>query len=453
MDNNLNGQHREQWGTRVGFILAGMGSAVGLGNIWRFSYVAGESGGAAFLIIYLIAIALIGFPVMMSEFMIGRRAQSDAVESFNKIAPGKPWFLAGIIGVVAGFIILSFYAVIAGWAMKYLFAYMTGGLWNRPSEGYENYFSGFISNYQPLGWQLLFIILTVGIVLLGIKNGIEKSNKIMMPLLGIVIILLAVYSLTLGGAKEGLAFLFKPDWQAFTDPNVYLVALGQAFFSLSLGMGALITYSSYLPKTEKLPGAAVWIISLDSTFAIVAGIMIFPAVFAFGMSPDAGPGLVFIMMPEIFHNIGGFGIVVGVLFFLLLTAAALSSAISLLEVCNAFFMRKFNLSRKFTSILLGSIIFIIGIPSALSASGDAPLGKLTFIGGRSFLDSADFLASNVMLPIGGLLIAMFVGWTWDKAEILRESDLKASKFFDIFRWVLIIVVPVAILYVFINSVN
>ncbi len=453
MDNRINGQIREQWGTRIGFILAGMGSAVGLGNIWRFSYVAGESGGAAFLIIYLIAIFLIGFPVMMSEFMIGRRAQSDAVDSFSKIAPGKPWFLAGGIGVVAGFIILSFYAVIAGWALRYFFAYITGGLWDKPSEGYETYFSSFIANYQPLGWQLLFMILTVGIVLLGIKNGIEKSNKILMPLLGILLIILAIYSLTLGGAREGLAFLFKPDWHAFTDPNVYLVALGQAFFSLSLGMGALITYSSYLPKTEKLPGAAVWIISLDSTFAIIAGIMIFPAVFAFGMSPDAGPGLVFIMMPEIFHNIGGFGIVVGLLFFLLLTAAALSSAISLLEVCNAFMMRKFNLSRKFTTILLGTIIFLIGIPSGLSANENALLGGVKFIGGRSFLDSADFLASNILLPIGGLLIAMFVGWTWDKAEILRESDLKPSVFFNFFRWVLILVVPIAILYVFINSVK
>lgn len=450
---DLNGQAREQWATRLGFILAAMGSAVGLGNIWRFSYVAGESGGAAFLIIYLLAILLIGFPVMMSEFMIGRRSQSDAVDSFHKISPGRPWFLVGGMGVAAGFIILSFYAVVAGWALRYLIAYITGGLWNTPSEGYGSYFGGFITSYQPIAWQFVIMAVTVGIVVMGVKKGIEKSNKILMPLLGILIVILAIYSLTLGGAKEGLSFLFKPDWDAFADPNVYLVALGQAFFSLSLGMAALITYGSYLPQKEKLPGAAGSVIALDTAFAVVAGIMIFPAVFAFGMDPGAGPGLVFITLPEIFNNIGGLGIVVGLLFFFLLVAAAISSAISLLEVCVAYFMRKFSMSRRATTIVIGSIIFLIGIPSALGVDPDAPLGGLTLIGGRGFFDSADFLASNIMLPLGGLLIAMFVGWTWDKSEIMRESDFGQSKLGTVFRWVLILAVPVAILAVFINSLN
>lgn len=453
MSKNELEQGREQWGTRIGFILAALGSAVGLGNIWRFSYIAGESGGAAFLIIYLLAIAFIGFPIMMCEFMIGRRAQSDAVQSFHIIAPGKPWFIAGGVGVAAGFIILSFYAVVAGWTLKYLFSYITGGLWSTPSDGYESYFTSFISNTQPIIWQFIIMALTVGIVVLGVKKGIEKANKIMMPLLGIILLLLAGYSLTLGGAKAGLTFLFSPDWEAFRNPNVYLTALGQAFFSLSLGMAALITYSSYLPRKEKLPSAATSIIILDTLFAVIAGIMIFPAVFAFNAAPDAGPGLVFITMPEVFGQIGGFGIVIGILFFLLLTAAAISSAVSMLEVCVAYFMRKFSLSRKPTTILIGALIFIIGLPSALSATADAPLGGIHFLGDRGFFDSADFLTSNIMLPLGGLLIALFVGWTWEKSEMMRESDFRSSQFGSIFRWILILLVPIAILAVFVNSIG
>lgn len=448
---------REQWVSRWGFILAAVGSAIGLGNIWRFSYVAGDQGGAAFLMIYVLCIVAIGFPVMMSEFMIGRRAQSDAVQSFTKIAPGKPWFLAGGMGVAAGFIILSFYAVIAGWAMKYLFGYVTTQLWKAPAEGYDGYFGNFVSGaaggfstVEPLLWQALFMAITVGIVFFGIKKGIERANFILMPLLALLVVGLALYSVSLEGAREGLVFLFSPDWAAFSDPNVYIAALGQAFFSLSIGMGALITYSSYLSQKEKLPGAAGSVITLDTAFAVIAGIMIFPAVFAFGGSPDEGPGLVFITLPSIFESMGFAGVVVGFLFFFLLVAAALSSAMSLLEVVVAFFMRKFAMGRRAVTVLVGVIIFAVGVPSSL---GQGLWADVALIGGRDILDSMDFLASNIMLPLGGLLIALFVGWSWNKTDIMRESDFGNTIWGSIFRWVLMFIVPIMILAIFINKIS
>lgn len=326
---------REQWGSRLGFILACLGSAVGLGNIWRFSTTAGENGGGAFLIVYLAVIFLIGIPIVMAEFTIGRKTQSDAIGSFQKLAPGTPWVLSGIMGVASAFIILSFYGVIAGWVMKYVLGYLTGALTSVPDNDYTGYFVNFITSpVEPLIWQFIFMALTVATVYVGVKQGIEKMNKILMPSLGILLIILAIYSLTLGGAKEGLNFLFNPDWSALTDPGVYIAALGQAFFSLSLGMGALITYGSYLKKDDKLPGAALSLGILDTAFALIAGIMIFPAVFAFGLDPAGGAGLLFMTLPNVFGQMTG-GTIVGLAFFLLVLAAALTSAVSLLEVAVA----------------------------------------------------------------------------------------------------------------------
>ncbi|MDQ0340099.1 NSS family neurotransmitter:Na+ symporter [Caldalkalibacillus uzonensis] len=445
--------NREHWATRWGFILAAAGSAVGLGNIWRFSYAAGENGGAAFLIIYVLCVILIGFPVMMSEFMIGRRGQSDAVGSFQKLAPGKPWFIAGGLGVAAAFIILSFYGVIGGWTLKYLISYLTGGLWSTPAgdDGYAGFFVDFItSSVEPIIWQAIFMAITIGIVVFGVKRGIEKANNILMPALAVLIVLLAIYSLTLGGAREGLAFLFSPDWSAFTNPQVYLAAMGQAFFSLSLGMGAMITYSSYLEQHHRLPGAAGTIIGFDTLFAIFAGIMIFPAVFAFGGEPNAGPGLVFITLPDIFESIGGFGIIVGILFFFLLAAAALSSAMSLLEVAVAYFIRRLSMDRRTTTLLIGTIIFLLGIPSSL---GMGVLSDVTPLAERDILDSLDYIASNIMLPLGGLIIALFVGWAWSRKEIFKESDLGDTPLANAFLWILRIPVPIFIAIVFIWMVS
>ncbi|WP_078552589.1 sodium-dependent transporter [Bacillus alkalicellulosilyticus] len=445
-----NTEPREQWASRLGFILAAMGSAVGLGNIWRFSYVTGENGGAAFLIIYLLCILLIGIPIIMAEFTIGRKAQSDTVGAFTKLAPGTPWVLAGILGVASAFIILSFYGVVAGWTMRYFLGYLTGQLWSAPEGGYADFFVGFISSpVQPILWQFIFMALTIGIVFVGVKNGIEKTNKILMPLLAIILIILAGYSLTLGGAAEGLAFLFTPDWSAFAEPGVYLAALGQAFFSLSLGMGALITYGSYLSSKEKLPGAAGSVAVLDTLFAIIAGIMIFPAVFAFGIDPASGAGLAFITLPDIFAQMG-LGGFFGLLFFFLLAAAALSSAVSLLEVAVAYFIRKFDWTRKKASIIVGFIIFLVGVPSSL---GIGPLSNITIVGGRDILDSMDFIASNIFLPLGGLIIALFVGWGWKKTEVLEASDFGSSGLGQVWLFILRFVAPIAILIIFISSIR
>ncbi|MCT8137181.1 sodium-dependent transporter [Anaerobacillus sp. CMMVII] len=439
--------NREQWNSRIGFILAAMGSAVGLGNIWRFSYVTGENGGAAFLVIYLLCILAIGIPVVLAEFTIGKKAQSDVVGSFEKLAPGKPWIVAGIMGVASAFIILSFYGVVAGWTVKYFFSYLTGGFTVQDSSEYVGIFVGFISSpFQPLLWQFIFMSMTIGIVYLGVKKGIEASNKILMPSLAILVIILAGYSLSLGGASEAFSFLFTPDWSALKEPKVYLAALGQAFFSLSLGMGALITYGGYLSKKEKLPGAAVSVAGLDTLFALVAGLMIFPAVFAFGISPDEGAGLAFITLPSIFEQMA-FGTLFGLLFFLLLAAAALSSAVSLLEVAVAYFIRKFTWSRKKASIIVGSIIFLMGVPSSL---GQGIWSNIRFFD-NDILDSMDFIASNILLPLGGLIIALFMGWGWKKSDALEASDFGDSALGHAWIFTLRFIAPIAIFIIFLAS--
>ncbi|QKS72151.1 sodium-dependent transporter [Paenalkalicoccus suaedae] len=446
----MSSQHapREQWASKLGFMLAALGSAVGLGNIWRFSYVAGESGGGAFLLVYLLCIVAIGIPIVLAEFAIGRRSQSDVVGSFQSLAPGKPWVLAGYLGVASAFIILSFYGVVAGWSLHYFIQYFAGGPSLEGGMSYGDYFGAFTSNMvQPLFWQFAFMALTVGIVFVGVKKGIELSNKILMPLLAILVIVLAGYSLTLGGASEAISFLFSPDWSALGEPAVWFSALSQAFFSLSLGMGALITYGSYLNQKEKLPGAAVGVSIMDSGFAIIAGLMIFPAVFAFGIAPDSGPGLVFITLPEIFNNLS-LGTLFGLLFFFLLTAAAISSGVSLLEVAVAFFMRQMNWTRQKAALIIGTIIFLIGLPSSFSFGA---WSDVTVLGDRSIFDSMDFLASYIFLPVGGFIIALFVGWGWKKADALAAGDLQGSAIGIVWIWILRIAAPIAILLVFLYS--
>lgn len=432
-------QKREQWGSRWGFILAAMGSAVGLGNIWRFSYAMGEGGGSAFLIIYLISVLLIGFPVMLIEFSIGRRAQTDAIDAFKKIAPKSGWFIAGVMGVLAAFMILSFYGVIGGWSLRYLFEYLTGGITGDSAD----FFVGFIGDAaSPVFWQFLFMAMTIGIVYLGVQKGIELSSKWMMPTLSFLLIGLAAYSLTLGGAREAFTFMFQPEWDAFRDPQVYLSAMGQAFFTLSLGMGAMLTYSSYLDPEEKLTSSAAIIIALDTLFALVSGLVIFPALFAFGLNPAEGAGLVFIVLPNIFEALGGVGTLVGLVFFVLLSMAALSSAISLLEVAVAYFIRKTNMGRKKVTLLVGLVIFTLGVPSSLSQ------GAMDItIFGAPFLDFMDAFTGNLLLPLGGLIMVLFVGWTWTKKEILHHGDVGQQAWGPFYVLTAKFIAPVAILLV------
>ena len=442
---------RERWATKLGFILAAVGSAVGLGNIWRFSYVAGESGGAAFLLIYVLCIFLIGLPVLLAEFAIGRKGQADVVQSFTNIAPKKPWVIGGILGVLTSFIILSFYGVIAGWVIYYLFSYITGSAGAVEQGGYADFFLSFIGGAGgPVFWQVLFMVIVIGIVFFGVKKGIELSNRVFMPLLAIILIMLAGYSLTLDGAGEGLAFLFSPDWSAFTDPSVYASAVGQAFFTLSLGMGAMITYASYLPKETNLPSAAGNVVLLDTLFAIIAGLMIFPAVFTFAsVEPDAGPGLIFIALPEVFNLMGGAGTIFAIFFFFLVAIAALSSAISLLEVSVSYMMRKMDWDRKKATIAAGVAVTILGIPSALSQGGP---WSGAIIGAQPFLDVMDLITDQYTLPLGGLVIALFVGWGWNKVDALRETGLTDTTIGTVWIWFIRVIAPAGILWILISNI-
>ncbi|WP_406945054.1 sodium-dependent transporter [Halobacillus sp. SY10] len=441
---------REQWGTKLGFMLAAMGSAVGLGNIWRFSFVAGNNGGGAFLILYLLFVLLIGVPLLLTEVSIGRKAQSDVVGSFQKLAPKTPWYLTGFFGIASAFLILGFYAVVAGWAIFYFWNYINGSFFTSPEVGYEGAFGQFISHsWHPIAWTALFMILTIVIVLSGVKKGIEAANKIFMPLLAIILIGLAFFSLSLEGASEGLKFLFQPDWTAFSKPSIYIAALGQAFFSLSLGMGAMLTYGSYLKKENKLPSATLGIGIMDTFFAIISGVVIFPAVFAFGIDPSSGPPLVFITLPSIFEQMP-FGGIIGLVFFFALILASLSSSVSILEVPTAYFMRAFGWTRFATSVLVGSIMFVLGIGVSLGFglwSGVTPIGDL------NILDSMDYIASNILLPLGGLSMALLVGWYFKKSEALEATDMKKGLLGNVWFTIVKFIAPVMIVLIFLNQIG
>ncbi len=441
---------RDNFGSKFGIIAAAAGSAVGLGNIWKFPYVAGENGGGAFLMIYLFFVLAIGVPVMMSEFAIGRRGQKNAYGSFSVIAPGTKWNLIGFMGVVAAFFILAFYSSVAGWTLEYIVNSVSHSFAGQSTKDLENTFNAFIANpVRPVIWQLVFMVLTALIVLAGVKKGIEKYTKLLMPLLLFLIIMLCIRSVTLEGGKAGLEFLFKPDFSKVTAKTI-LYALGQAFFSLSLGMGALITYSSYFSKRENLASTAVEVALSDSLIAILAGVMIFPAVFAFDIPPASGPSLVFITLPGIFQQMPG-GDFFGAIFFILLAVAALTSTISLMEVVVAFFSEELKISRRKATVIATAAISVLGIFASLSFG---PLKGVTLFG-KSIFDILDYTASNVLLPLGGLLIVLFVGWFAGKrilkTELSNERTLKV-KYFAAYNLVVKFIAPLAIAAIFIYSI-
>jgi len=399
MDKNTS--NRGQWASNIGFILAAAGSAVGLGNIWKFPYLAGANGGGAFVVIYLVMIVIIGFVIMLGEMAIGRNTHLSSVGAYKKLS--EKWAFVGFIGVVVGFCILAFYSVIGGWVLNYIGKYLIGGI-----SGAEagNYFSGFIaSTTQPIVWHLVFMVLCCVIVLKGIAGGIEKASKLMMPALFILLVIIAIRSVTLDGAMKGIKFFLKPDFSKVTIGTV-MAALGQAFFSLSLGMGAIITYGSYLGKTENLEKNAIIIPAIDTAVALLAGFAVLPAVFAFGFEPGAGPSLMFITLPSVFDSMP-FGQFFGILFFILVLFAALTSAISLLEVVVAFVIDTFKIERKKTTIIISTILFFIGIPCSLA---NGPVMKDVLIFGYNFFDFMSFLAENLLMPLGGLLMCIFIGY-------------------------------------------
>ncbi|OPL14013.1 MAG: Na+-dependent transporter [delta proteobacterium MLS_D] len=420
--------NRESWASRVGFVLAAAGSAVGLGNIWRFPYMAGEHGGAAFIIIYLIAIVLIGYPLMINEMILGRVSHRDPVGAFKSLAPGSPWWLVGALGVFTGFIILSYYAVVAGWSVAYIYkviiAVRTPGI-----DHADAFVSHITSLWEPIGWQAFFMILTIGIIAAGVVKGIQRWVTILMPVLFVILILLILRAVTLPGAGEGIAYYLKPDFSQVTGRTL-LGALSQAFFSLSLGMGVFITYGSYLSDKDEFTGNAASVIGLDTGVALLAGLAIFPALFALGFEPGAGPGLVFITLPAVFAQMP-LGTLFGVLFFLLLTIAALTSAISLLEVVTAWLMDEKGWQRKKAALWMGIIIFVVGLPATL---GYSALSGFSFPGlGTDVLDTYDWFANSIFLPLGGLLAAIFTGYVWGTRKA-RDEAAKNRNWLSLGAW-------------------
>ncbi len=405
---------REKWTSKVGFVLAAAGSAVGLGNIWRFSYVTGTNGGAAFVIIYLVAIVLIGYPMMVTEVAIGRKSEKNPVGAFKALAPNTPWWLVGALGVFSGFVILSFYSVVAGWSVAYIFKAIAGFI---PDTDFAGVFVEHItSTGAPIIWHAIFMVLTAGIIAAGVVKGIQRWVKILMPVLFILLIILVLRALTLPGAGEGIAFYLAPRFGDVT-AGTLLAAIGQAFFTLSLGMGAMITYGSYLSNQENIADNGGWVVGLDTAIAIVAGFAIFPAVFAFGFDPAAGPGLVFITLPAVFAEMPA-GSLFGFIFFVLLSVAALTSAISLLEVVVAWLVDEKDWPRVKAAVSMGIVIFVIGLPTTL---GFGVWGDVRIIG-MEILDFYDFLASELALPIGGALTAIFAGHVWKARTVVDETN-------------------------------
>lgn len=453
MENNT--VQRDGFSSKLGIIAAAAGSAIGLGNIWKFPYITGVFGGAAFILVYLICIAMIGLPVMLSEFLIGRRAQRNAIGSFKQLKPNTPWFMTGWMGFLSAFMILSFYGVVAGWCLDYIVKAAMNSFSGMSPDDIGNTFGGLISStWTPIIWQLIFMALTAGVLMGGVKDGIEKYAKILMPLLLVIIVVLDIRAITLPGASEGIAFLLKPDFSKLSGAAV-LSALGHAFFSLSLGMGTMITYGSYIGKKENLAETALQVTIADTAIALLAGLAIFPAVFAFGIEPAAGPGLVFVTLPNVFNQMPG-GYFFGILFFVLLTVAALTSSISILEVVVAYFTEDLKMNRHKATVIATVAISVVGIFCSLSMGPMAGV-KFPIIGGSvNFFDWLDWISANLLLPLGGLFISLFVGFGMVKDDVKDEvTNSGTLKFglFDTFIFASKFIAPLGILIVFLYNLG
>ncbi|WP_318504622.1 sodium-dependent transporter [Photobacterium leiognathi] len=438
---------RGNWSSKIGFVMAAAGSAVGLGNIWKFPYTAGENGGGAFVAIYLLFVIFIGFSVMLTEFAVGRKTGLSAVGAFK--TTDRRWTFVGIMGVLSGLLIMGFYPVVGGWAIAYIYKISTG-LLSQPTAIGDS-FSGFIADpMQPLLWMGLYLLLNIFVVIRGVSGGIEKAGKILMPLLFIILIIVSVKGLTLPGAMAGLEFLFKPDFSKI-DSSVVLAALGQAFFSLSLGMGCMLTYGSYLRKKENLVQTTAMVTAMDTGVALLAGIAMFPAMFAFSMEPSAGPGLVFVVVPQLFAEMGGIGFILALLFFIGLSVAALTSSVSLLEVVVAYLIDEKGFSRV-TAVISASIVMaLLCILASLSIGG---LGPKLFDTGA--FDIFDLLTDKIFLAVGGMLVCLFAGWRLDRSELKKEITNDGKVSFPLFNlWYALIkyIIPVAIAIVAISGVK
>ena len=440
---------RDGFGSKLGIIAAAAGSAIGLGNIYRFPCEVGENGGAAFLLVYLAVVIFLGIPVMLSELVIGRRSQSNSVGAFHKLAPNTKWPIVGYMGVLCGFLIFAFYSTVSGWTLEYIVKSVTNSFHGKDLATIESEFAAFHDmGWRNVMWQGIFIFLTGFVVFRGVQNGIEKTAKVLMPLLLGILIILGIRSMTLPGAKEGLSFLFRPDFSKITG-KVMVEALGQGFFSLSLGMGVLITYGSYVKKEDNLTSTAFSVVIADTAIAILAGLVIFPAAFSFGVKPEAGMGLVFNTLPMLFNQITG-GYWFCLIFFVLLAIAALTSTISLLEVLVAYLSEEMHLKRTWATVIACAGTMVLGVFASLSLMSETPFA----VAGHTVFDMMDFLSSNILLPIGGVLIVIFVGWRLGKQkffeEVTNEGALKAPLKRIIF-FIIRYLAPVAIAIVFISG--
>ena len=437
--------------SNIGAILAAAGGAVGLGNIWRYPYMLGQNGGGAFLLVNMFFVLAIGIPLMMTEFVIGRRTQSNVVGAYRKLAPNhKGWTALGYFGILAAVLIYAFYSVVAGWTLNYIVMACTNQLSGlTPTEVADTFASFTAGSFWPVLYQLLFLTLTALVISFGVQKGIEKISKILMPVLFILLLLMVVRSLTLPGAKEGLNFLFKPDFSKLTGAGV-LGALGQSFFSLSLGMGAMVTYGSYIRKEDSLFKTSLWISVCDLMVAILAGVVIFPAVFSFGMDPAGGPQLVYVVLPNVFNSMPMGGLFAAV-FFLLLGIAALTSTISLQEIIVAFNVEELHWSRRKSSIISMISIFVIGIFCTLSFG---PIKHWTLFD-RNIFDLFDLITASYLMPIGALAMTIFLGWFYPKVEVKDEitngGTLKGN-LFELYYFILRFVAPIALLIIIVSGI-
>lgn len=447
----MTNNNRVTFGSKIGVILATAGCAVGLGSIWRFPYMVGSNGGGAFLLVFIICTILLGLPIMITEFFIGRHSRSNAAGAFKKMAPGTSWKLIGYNGVLAAFFILGFYSVVSGWTLEYIWQALTGSLAGKTTAEFTSDFETFSSSaLRPIGWSLVFVALTHIIIVSGVEKGIERASKIMMPALFVILLVLCVRSLTLPGAAEGLSFLFKPDFEKITS-SVILSAMGQTFFALSIGMGCLITYSSYFSDDTKLQLTAVQVTVLNTLVALLAGVMVFPAVFSFGIEPTAGPELVFITLPNVFEQLP-FGNVWSLIFFILLSLAALTSTISLHEVATAYVHEEYQMTRRKAAWLVSIGVSVIAVFCSLSFG----VLKEYTIGGLNIFESLDYLTAKVMMPIGGMFICIFVGMRIDKKILKAELTNKGTVTFYLFNayaFFIKYIAPIAIAIIFVNELG
>ncbi len=444
-------QQRIQFNTRLGAIATTVGSAIGLGNIWRFPYEAGTHGGGAFMLCYIGFIIILGIPVVVAEFMMGRGTGLNVFGAFRKLAPGTSWHYLGYVGILASLMILSFYSVVAGWTVEYCWQSAIGALDFETADEYHAHFDEFCSgNWRPLLWTWIFLALNFVILIRGVSKGIEKMSNILMPILFLLLIVFCINSLTLDKASEGLKFLFHPDFSQLSS-KVMLGAMGQAFFSLSLGLGCMMTYASYFNDETRLVKSAFLTGGLDTMVAILAGVIIFPAVFTFGMSPAAGPTLVFEVLPSIFHSLP-LGAAWSTLFFFLLFLASLTSTLSMSEISIKFFIQEKGMTRRGATCLNGAIALVFGSLCALSF-GD--LGSFT-ICGMTIFNLFDYVSSNILLPFGGMMIAIFVGWKMDRGLIRNELSNYGQhqvRGMGFLMFCIRFIAPVGILLVFLNSIG